>query len=374
MIKNIRKLRGGGNSGGTPANTQVSKAPWVPAQPYIKSGLQNAASLYAQGPEKYTPWSQVANLTDNQISAQNGIRNYVNSDGTQQYMNTAQQGVQDSLSGAPNDTQQLANSGMNKTVGLLTNNNTMDANPVLNQLAYGENQNPYLQQEVGNQLQKISNNFSMNTLPGMRRQAIGDGSYGSSRNEMAEGQAAGQMGNQMYDTANQMYGNTYNTQQTQSLNALNSLGQNQLNQANTGINLFNQGNQQQLNDMNIGLSNYAQTLNMPISMLQQLGQNGLQQYQQDQNVLNDATNRWNFNQNAPWQNLGQYKAMVDGTSQYGGSGVSNSYTPIQPTNMAGNVAGGLLSGAAMYGAMNPNGRSASMTYSANQPASSWPTR
>lgn len=320
--------------------------------------MGNAANIYSQGPAQYTPWNQVADFDPFQKSAMNGITNYVNSSGTQNFMNTAANAVNSSISGNPNQTQQVANNGMGQVGGLITNNNLYDPSGALNQMAYGNNMNPYAQANANAAMQKISNNFSMNTLPGMRRNAIGNGTYGSSRNEMAEGMAAGNASNDMYNAASQIHGNAYNTAQSNSLNALGQSAQQQLNQANMTSSLFNSGNNQNLNRQSIGLSNFVNAANMPLQMLEQLGQVGLQQNQNTQNQLNDATNRWNFNQNSAWDNLGRFKQLLDGNAQYGGSGTGNtsatSYAP--PVNNASNIMGALLSAASLASQFGGNNK------------------
>lgn len=57
---------------------------------------------------------------------------------------------------------------------------------------------------------------------------------------------------------------------------------------------------------------------------------GQAQQQQNQSELGDKVNRFNFNQQSPWQTLGLYKSMVDGT--YGQQGTS---TTTQPSNSSG---------------------------------------
>ncbi|WAK01876.1 hypothetical protein [Methylobacter sp. YRD-M1] len=352
-IRSFKGYRGGGSSPPPPAqqatNTTTNQQPWAPAQPYIKQGLEDATKLYAQGPQQYTPWSQVANFSPLQQSSMNGIRDYATSAGTQNFMNTATNAFANNISGNPNQLQQVAGSGMGKLAGTLTNNNLYDPAQATNQLAYGNNINPYTKTSVDTALRKLSDNFTMNTLPGLRRAAIGNGTYGSSRNELAEGAAAGSLANEMLNTSSQMYGNAYNTAQQNALNALGESSNQQLTQAGLINHLFNAGNTQNLNSQSIGLNNYQNVLNMPLSMLQQVGQVGLQKYQQNQNVLNDATNKWNFTQQAPWDSFAQFKNMIDNNTAYGASGSSNglSVTPAAPVSTAGNITGGLLTAASL---------------------------
>ncbi len=57
---------------------------------------------------------------------------------------------------------------------------------------------------------------------------------------------------------------------------------------------------------------------------------GSAQQQQQQAELGDKVNRFNFDQQSPWQTLGLYKQLVDG--QYGQSGTT---TTTQPSNSSG---------------------------------------
>jgi hypothetical protein len=346
--KKIKGFRGGSSPAPAPAqqssNTSTSTQPWAPSQPYLLQGMQAASNLYAQGPQKYTPWSQVANLDPMQQSAMKGITNYTNSAGTHNAMTNAANAAQQLMTGTPNQIQQTAASGMGNLTGSLQNNTMYDPAQATNQMANGNNVNPYTQANVGSALQKMSNNFQMNTLPGMRHQAIGDGTYGSTRNEMAESQAAGSLANDMYGTANQMYGNAYNTAQNNSLTALGTTAQQQQAQNSLTGSLFNNGNNQNLTGQNIGFSNYQNVANMPLAMLQTQGQVGLQQYNQNQQQLGNATNAWNFAQAAPQNSLNQFQNMFNNYQGYGGNsnGVSNIATPTPPVSMAGNITGGIL--------------------------------
>jgi hypothetical protein len=284
-----------------------------------------------------------------QLAAMNGTRDYVNSSGTQNFMNTAASGVQNLVSGNPNQVQSVANSGMNNALGYMTNNNMYDPADATNQMAYGNNSNPFLKSNVDNALNQLSSKFTMETLPGLRRNAIGNGSYGSTRNEMAEGLAGGALAKQMYDTASQMYGQDYAQQQGNSLGALAQSAQQQGARAQLANSLFNSGNALNLDGQNIGFTNYQNALNAPLAMLQQMRNIGGIQYQQNQNQLNDATNRWEFNQNATWDQLGQFKNMIDPNSTMGGSGSNASYrqdaAPVQSN--AALATGGLLSAAGL---------------------------
>lgn len=143
----------------------------------------------------------------------------------------------------------------------------------------------------------------------------------------------------------------------------NSLGQNQLagNMFNQGMgNLTTAGNSLMGNAQQ-GMSNYndlygmmdqsrfrAGTLTPQASQLDyqnigMLGQVGQQVEGQAQNYLNDAVNRWNYNQNLPQQQLSMYSNLINQLP--GGFGTVTG--PSQQGSGFAGAAGGALSGAAI---------------------------
>lgn len=66
---------------------------------------------------------------------------------------------------------------------------------------------------------------------------------------------------------------------------------------------------------------------------------GAAQQQQNQSVLSDQVNRFNFDQQSPWQTLGLYKQLVDG--QYGQSGSTTTTQPSNSSGLGSAIGGGL---------------------------------
>jgi len=86
------------------------------------------------------------------------------------------------------------------------------------------------------------------------------------------------------------------------------------------------------------------------SMLANVGQ---QKETLSSNYITDAMNRYNFNQNLPWDNLNKYTAVVNG---YGGLGGTNTVTqPMGSSNSAASGFGGAMSGAALGNQIYPGG-------------------
>jgi len=355
-------MSGGGQPASTTVdNTTTAKTPYGPAMPYLLQSMQDAAKIYSQGPQQYTPWSQIAGFTPEQQAAQQGILNYAGSQGTQQFIGQTQGAVQGQMAGGPNYLQPGMQQAGNVLTGYAGNNNLQDNAGVLNQMAYGEQGNPYLDTQVQSAMQQLSNKFMADTLPSLRRAAIGQGSYGSSRNALAEGTAASGLDAQMQATANQMYMTDYQNQEQNRLAALGQIAQQQNQQATAAGNMYQTGATQGLTNVGYGLQNFKNAAAMPLDMLNQIYQVGTDQYNQAQNQLSDATNRWNFNQNAGWDQLSRFKQLIDPTSGLGGSGTSNATTAqyAAPTSTAGNVMGGLLQALplamAAYGGMSGSG-------------------
>lgn len=75
---------------------------------------------------------------------------------------------------------------------------------------------------------------------------------------------------------------------------------------------------------------------------------GGQQQQQQQSQLSDQVNRWNYDQNRPWNNLARYQSMVQGN--YGQQGTTTSTQPYF-SNPAGNILGGVMGLGSLFGSL-----------------------
>lgn len=331
------------------ATTVEQAFPYAPAMPYITQGLQDAARLFSQGPTQYTPWSQVTGFTPYQEQAQRGILDYSGSQAVRNLIGDTQGATERQIMGGENYSQPLSPYAQSGLFNYLGNNQLASNAGALNQLAYGDTTNPYTESQVQSALGQLSNKFMTDTLPGLRRAAIGQGTYGSSRNALAEGAAAGNLQTQMQQSANDINMNAYNTAEENRFNALQQMAQQQGQQAQNAYNLMNQGSNTYLNNLGQGLLNYKTALSMPLDMMNQQMQVGQAQQEQLQNALNDATNRWNFNQNQGWDTLAKFKNLIDARSNLGVTQSTSSTPP--PNNMIGQLAGGLLQAGSMaYGA------------------------
>lgn len=135
----------------------------------------------------------------------------------------------------------------------------------------------------------------------------------------------GARSDQLNNLATNIYGNAYESDANRRLQAASTLGSQQLQAAGQSIPLARE------DYFDIG----------------QLGQVGQQVEGQAGRIQQDNMNRWNFANNAPWENLNRYMGVLSG-APYGG-------TTTQSTPMHSNPLGGALGGAATaYGAFgNP---------------------
>ena len=105
------------------------------------------------------------------------------------------------------------------------------------------------------------------------------------------------------------------------------------NMASMYSNAYNQAQ----NTRNNALGQYSNIMNMPLGMSAALyNQVGIPQQQLNQNIMNDAKQRYDYNSQLPWQNLQRYQQMIagnmGGTSSSSSGGSSTQTVPGQTTN------------------------------------------
>lgn len=105
--------------------------------------------------------------------------------------------------------------------------------------------------------------------------------------------------------------------------ASNIYGQNYANERTNQLNAAGQIGQQQLG----GLSALPGTQEAQYSDLNKLMGVGSAYEGQAQNQLQDALNRWNFQQQSPWDNLSKYASILSGIGGMGGNSTGTSEAP-----------------------------------------------
>lgn len=168
----------------------------------------------------------------------------------------------------------------------------------------GYQQNPYLKQYGDALTQQSVQNFNQGVMPQIRAGAQAAGQYGSSRQGIAEGVAAGNASTGLGANLAQLYSQGYNTD-------TNSALQNK----SLDNNFYTNNRQLDLSQYQIG----ANLTNQGITGQQNLGKG-----------VYEGGNTY---QNAPMNNLNNYSNLV------------NPYTGLNGTNTGTNSAGGGLTGA-----------------------------
>jgi len=334
----------GGGTSTTPVSKTSTNAPWTAVQPYINKGYQEATKLYSQGPQQYTPWSQVADLTQGQKAAMQGVQQYVNSPELQQALQSGQQTVSGLMTGASNPYNQLVPSAQGQVAGYLGNNSTYDPSQGINRLMYQNTQDPSLVAAINKGAGASSNIFEQ------LRSQLQNPSISTAIADKAR-----QM-NTASQTAN-ILGNAYDLQNTQRMKAADLANQIAQNKYGISAGLLGNATDYASRATNLGVGNANMMANMPIAMLQSANQMGALQQAQNQAQLTDATNRWNFQQNQPYANLARYRNLISPDASWGTTSTTGTQTTTTPGSGQGigQIAGTVLGGVGGFMVGGPMG-------------------
>lgn len=118
---------------------------------------------------------------------------------------------------------------------------------MLDQIASGQGNNPYLDQMVSNAQKSATDAYNNNVAPSQVTAAVGSGSFGNSGVQQAAQYQQDQLQQNLGNIATQMYGNAYNTNQANALSAAGLQQQGASNQAAINTSLLNAGNSAQQN-------------------------------------------------------------------------------------------------------------------------------
>lgn len=318
--------------GGSKQTTKSS--PWGPQQPYLKDIFSQAQNLYNNNPSSYYPGSTVAPMNTTQTGALGDITGTAaNNPFTGAATDFGTNLVSgDYLNSNPGFSyfQNLAdpNSAQNKTLQDYASGNYMNSNPYDDPTAQA-----ILAQVVPQVTKGFVNSNSLNNP--------------AAAYSIAQGAAAGLA---PYEFSN------YQKQQEYQQNAANSLNQNQAT-AGQGIGtMYGQG----MDDMIRGLALGPQTQELAYGDIMKRLQAGTITQDQAQKELSDQVNAYNFNQQAPWNDLSNYLSSV--TGNYGGN-----TTTSQSSNPLTSILGGLMGignmfgGASAAGGMSAAGGSGAMS-------------
>ncbi len=172
--------------------------------------------------------------------------------------------------------------------------------------------NPYAQNLMRRVNQRIGSDFNEHVMPGIKSNSIQAMNLGGSRQGIAEGVAAGKAADAMADANARIASDAYNAG---------------------------------LNQQYRGVASAPQMAQMGFMPANTVGQAGQFLRGQAELALGDDIQRFNFQQNAPWENLARYGQALQGGLQYRPGEVSET----RPTNTFGNALGGAMLGYGLGG-------------------------
>jgi hypothetical protein len=242
-------------SAGTQATTgQQTSTYQLPSeqQANINLLLQGARDQYLQGPYSYYPNQTYANLTPEQLQAQQLATQYATGVG-QDLVNQSQQGASTFL----------------------------DPNNIFNPT----NIPGYAAAQQG-VIDTVNRNFAEQLLPAIRSNAISTGNFGGSAQQSSQALAAGRTSDALAQAI-----------------------------ANMNMQAYSQG----LNQYNTAQAQLPTTLNLGLVPSQILSSVGAENQAQNQKAIDQAVAAYNFNQQAPAQQIAQLQQATGNAGQYGGT-------------------------------------------------------
>ena len=258
-------------AGGSTAVTRTE--PWEQQIPYLPTGFEEAGRLYGQGVPDYYPGATVAGFDPSQTAAQQAILNYTMGPRPAAQQAAAEQATLGQLQGAtPFATSQMDD--------LLAGNVNYGAGSPFGIMAdmYG--------QQYQTQLSKA--------LPAIRQQMVEYQPGGGSRGDIVQGMAESAASKNLAQNLAGLYGGAYQTAQTQRFPAA----------------------QMRLGQQQAGQAAYPSIMGAPLSMYQAIGDVGAQRRAMTQEAINQAQQKYEYEQGAPMSALQQYMANISG--EYGG--------------------------------------------------------
>lgn len=266
--------------------------------------------------------------------------------------------------------------------------------------------NPYLDAAFNNASSRLTENFNESVLPGIAAQFGASGRTGSGAHALSAGRASGELSDSLAKLASDVYMPAYESERGRQVQAASQLGSQQLGSAQLGGDLFSRLNQAELGRLGLasdlylgerGLGQealaggsqadymrralagdlYTGGLDRQLAAGQGIaglyGDIGQQQFRagtlapsaqamdyanidrllgvggsmedQAQRYIDADMARWNFEQQAPWQNLANYANIIYGLP--GSYGATTSTQSGQERNRLAGAAGGAMAGASL---------------------------
>jgi len=323
---------------GLGGKSQATEAPWEVQVPYLTAGFERAGELLGQGMPAYYPEQTQAQFTQPELASQQGITDYVGSPAVQKM----QEAGANQLLGTYNRANLIGRYGGGlMDYGQAVNRYGMTQGQYagmtpfnqgqLSDLLAGNVNTSALAPVIGAMGRDVMSTLQGQVLPGIRSQQVAYQPGGSSRGDLVTSQAVQAANQRLIDNAQRMYSDAYSQAQGRRLPAAQmALGSQQAAQQ-LGLAGGNLG----LQAGGMGLSalgQYPSIMQAPLGMYGALGKVGGQQRAFNQEAINQAMAKYNYQAMAPQQALQNYMAMISGN--YGGQ----STAAASPLSQVGQLA------------------------------------
>lgn len=314
----------GGGGKQTTVERNVNE-PWAGQRPYLNDIMSSAQNLYNQ--QRAEPGYQgefFASPRPEQLDTFKGILNFANGQGQQAAGTQLAAGTIGAATGLQGATGAL--SGMQSMAGSdLTGANLANAQRYAN--------NPYMSGMVDAAMRDATRTASEQTLPNLYRDAAATGNLNSDRAAIAQGVVERGLAEKAADVSAGLRGQAYSqgidaAQRDQAMRAglLDSQGSLGAGLAELGVGALSQGidSQSALGEMAGAASDRLQMF--------------------DQAAIDNAMAKYEYNQQRPWDLLGQYYGIV-GDKSWGSESTGTSVTKNKPSALSSVGAGlGILGG------------------------------
>ena len=350
--------------------SQATDAPWDIQVPYLEAGFDEAARLMdPKNVPEYYKGKTLAGFTAPEKRAQKAIMRYAGGPavkrmqdasanqllGTYNLSNQLAQQATGYGSAAAKDAQARANAvggyggglmdyGQGATRYGLSQGQYAGMTPFqesqMAEMLAGDVDTSSLRNVVGAMGRDVMGELQGTILPGIRTQMMGYQPGGGSRGNLVQSQAVQGATQRMVDNASKMYADAYSQAQNRRLQAgqlaLNAqlaaqqlgtqgaqlgLGAGGLAQQGYGTGLQGVQGAQGAGQLGLSaLSQYPTTMQAPLSMYGAVADVGSQRRAMNQERINQAMAKYNYQQQAPQQALQNYMSMISGN--YGGTSTS----------------------------------------------------
>ena len=305
------------SKGGGDQEVTQSTEPWGPSQEYLKYGMAQNKALYQTGGPAYYPGATYVPFSSQTEQGLGMMENRA-------------------LQGSPVERamQSWVQQGMQNPGGQNIGN-------YLNNVMSGRylNSNPWLDKTYNAAARGMTDQWKDAVLPGLNASFAEAGGTGSGIQQELALDSADVLGRNLNELATNIYGGNYANERS-----------NQMNAASMATNLL--GTQGDISARAAALAPTASSFDY--NNINQLLGVGQQVEGMAGNVLGDSMNRFNYYQNAPYDNLSRYMTLLSNPSALGSTSSTQGPGSSPITGMLGGAAtaGGL---AAALGATGPIG-------------------